>query len=295
MRWLRPASAPPRTVDARAVARWLDARGPLDASAWRAAQLVALLIGADLDGGPGGPTADWERGTSVRVSDLASRAGISIGDTAGALRILGAAGVLWSGETASPAPLPDDVSGVVVRVAPECVTDGPAAAVAWAPVTAALRGSAAGLLVARALAGATDRPAHPTVVPYGELAAATRYSEGMVKRGVAAVLDAGAVVQHPCRGRAPAYVFSDWALGRGERAGEPAVSASTPMMSTAPASGAALAAASLAPALGTAVLRASLAGVQVEVPAVTGAEVVVETVIDGRPVTARLIIPATRG
>jgi len=45
---------------------------------------------------------------------------------------------------------------------------------------------------------------------------------------------------------------------------------------------------------GAATLRASVAGVTAEIPAATGGELVVETIVDGRPVTARLIIPAVR-
>ncbi len=308
MRWLRPASAPPRVVDLRAVARRLDDLGPLDAGAWRAAQLVALLVGAELDGGPGAATAGWEGGTTVRVADLASRAGVVPAEVEDALRRLGRAGVLRAEEGGEVGPASDDYAGVCVRVAADCVTDGPAAAVAWPTVTAALAGSAAGLLVARALAAATDRPGHPTVVPYGDLARATHYSEGMVKRGVATVLASGAVVQHPCRGRAPAYAFSDWALGRGTARAAvdvPAEVARVAPPSTAPRQAGALppVAPQPVPSRRTAsafaalppVLRARVAGVDFEVPAETGAEVVVETVIDGRPVTARLTIPAARG
>lgn len=298
VRWLRPATAPPRVVDARAVGRRLDALGPLDAGAWRAAQLVALLVGADLDGGPGGTAAVWERGTPVRVAGLASRAGITTVDVEAALGALGRAGVLWCDDGEGTAPLSIDDAGRAVRVAEDCVTDGPAAAVAWPAVTAALAGSAAGLLVARALAGATDRPGHPTVLPYGDLVRATRYSEGMVKRGVAAVLASGAVVQHPSRGRAPAYAFSDWALGRGAMSATPGPAPSAATPGAGPAVAPLPVASPPAPvavvASGTPVLRARLAGVDVEVPAATGAEVIIETVVDGRPVTARMIIPAVR-
>ncbi|MDQ6925356.1 MAG: hypothetical protein M3154_03875, partial [Candidatus Eremiobacteraeota bacterium] len=140
------------------------------------------------------------------------------------------------------------------------------------------------------------------------LAAPTRYSEGMIKRGVVAVLDAGVVVQHPCRGRAPAYAFTDWALGR--VADPPAYPQPSPQTTAGVGQGLPPAAASpvVAPPMARAgvpmstaptidrsgLLRASIAGVEVEVPAATGAEVVVETVVDGRAVTARLIIPAAR-
>ena len=236
------------------------------------------------------------------MTDLASRAGITTVDAEAALGALGRAGVLWCDEGRGPSPLPADHAGRTVRVAEDCVTEGTAAAIAWPTVADALRGSAAGLLVVRALAAATDRPGYPTVVPYGDLVRATRYSEGMVKRGVAAALDAGVVGQHPARGRAPAYAFSDWALGRGTA---PAPSAPVrapvaPPVSAAPVSNPPLSAsAALGSVPGTAVasgmLRARLAGVEVEVPAATGAEVVIETVIDGRAVTARMIIPAARG
>lgn len=309
VRWLRPATAPARVVDSGAVTRRLEAIGPCDPAAWRATQLVALLVGADLDGGQGGAAEQWDRGTRIRALDLAARGGMTVGDADEAIRALWAAGVLWADHAGEPGPLPDDVAALLVRVVDDCVTDGAAAAIAWPVVTAALAGSAAGLLVARALAELVDRPGHPTVVPYGALAAPTRYSEGMVKRGVAAVLDAGVVVQHPCRGRAPAYAFTDWALGR--VAGPPPSPHSHPQPAAGAGRGLPPAVASPAVALmggragvptpaapapidHSGLLRARIAGVEVEVPAATGAEVVVETVVDGRAVTARLIIPAAR-
>lgn len=138
-----------------------------------------------------------------------------------------------------------------------------------------------------------DRPGHPAVAPYSVLCRATRYSEGMIKRGIAAAIAAGVVTQHASIGRAPAYVFSDWALGRVDvPVPSRTARAVEPPSPTAPAV--------LPPesqrsaGVTTGMLRASVAGIEAEIPAATGGELVVETVIDGRPVTARLIIPAAR-
>lgn len=288
VRWLRPATDAPRAVALRAVASQLEISGPVAAAEWRAAQLVALLLGADLDGGPGSAAVRWDEGVPARPLELASRAGIPIDEAERAVARLIRAGalLLHDGEV-------EPRDGSIVRVPTACITDGPAAAVSWATVTSALAGSAAALLVARALADHTDRPGHPAVVPYSVLCRATRYSEGMIKRGVAAALTAGVVTQQPSVGRAPAYAFSDWALGRVDapapsrtaRAVEPPA-LTTPTLrppTSSPSAGVA-----------TGMLRASVAGIEAEIPAATGGELVVETVIDGRPVTARLIIPAAR-
>lgn len=273
---------------------------------WRAAQLITLLIGAELDAGPGASDARWASGTTVRSIELASRGGISVNDVETAIDRLLQVGVLVpdaaesaSGSRASPGR--DGLSGIVVRVASEYVSDGPAAAIAWSAVTEHLEGSAAALLVARALADHVERPGRPIVVPYSALASRTRYSEGMVKRGIAASIAAGVVRQRPSPGRAPAYEFSDWALGRAAAPGDRRGSPLSPE-----ASGRRAPAAShysehvpgpptprgIAPVAG--VLRASIAGVNFEIPAASGGELVVETVVDGRPVTARLILPGAR-
>lgn len=296
VRWLRPATAAPRTVDPLAVARQLDGLGPLVAGEWRAAQLVAFLVSVDLDAGPGGPAARWDVGTVARIADLASRTGLDGSEVERALVRLGEAGVFVRGGDHGPFDGIDVRSDdVLLTVSPACVTEGPIASVAWGPVADALTGSPAALLVARALAGCTDRLERPAVVPHATLVRATRYSEGMVKRGVAAVRRAGVVSHHPSAGRAPAYTFSNWALGR---AAARDVALPPPSAKSRPSSNVASAddsrgASRVGPSAVdvSAVLRASLAGVHVEVPAVTGGELVVETVIDGRPVTARLTIP----
>lgn len=321
VRWLRPAAAAPRTVDSEAVGRRLDVLPALDAAAWRASQLTALLIGADLDAGPGGDAARWDAGVAMRPLDLASRAGLSAGEIEAALDRLREAGVLHLVEGDAAPESPSGGPGALVRVAPAFVTDGPAAAVAWGPVTQALSGSAAGLLAVRGLAGLLDRPGRATVVPYAALVRATRYSEGMVKRGVAAGVDAGVVVHHPSRGRAPAYAFADWALGRvdlsaalpgapyvgradrqpsqppvGSRSHAPAAPAKSPTHTPArpPVDAGHGAERRLSGVLGDGMLRARIAGVDIEVPAASGAEVEIETVVDGRPVTARVKIPPVR-
>lgn len=297
---MRPLDAAPRVVDSVALARRLDEVLASDAARWRAAQLTALLIGADVDAAPGAAAARWGTGVSVRSMDLASRAGLALGDVEGALRDLLRLGVLRSAGSEGPADhtrdAPELCAALAVQVAPEYVHDGPAASVAWPAVAARLSGSAAALLVTRALADCIERPGRPVVVPYSTLAAATRYSEGMVKRGIAAALEADVVVSRPSAGRAPTYAFTEWALGRGD---EPAVAPSparlpesAPRPSIAGEVPAERAIATTAPAAG--VLRASVAGVSVEVPSATGGELTVETVIDGRPVTARLTIPPIR-
>lgn len=305
VRWLHPVDGAPRVVDGAAVSRRLDVVGVHDPAEWRAAQLTLLLLGVDLDTGSGSAAARWERGVSAGPFDLASRAGISESEIERALERLLQAEVL-AGDAGSPAAgkvaFRSQRDGIVLRVAPEYVTDGPAAAVAWSAVTEHLAGSAAALLVARALADLVDRPDRPTVVPYSALARGTRYSEGMVKRGVGAAVAAGVVVQRASRGRAPAYAFSDWALGRvessarGPRLQAPSQEASKSQIGLASSGQRVAPTPSLL--LGTApastTLRASVAGVSVEVPAATGGELVVETVVDGRPVTARLTIPAVR-
>ncbi|HEY0778270.1 MAG TPA: hypothetical protein VGD56_09915 [Gemmatirosa sp.] len=292
-------------MDAATVGRRLDDAVAHDPAAWRAAQLTALLVGADADAGPGGVDARWAHGVRVRPFDFASRAGISATEVGDALHRLLDLGVLEPvGETSDA--MVGEANGVLddrtVRVAAAYVTDSRAAAIAWSAVVERLSGSAAALLVVRALADHVDRPGRPTVMPYSALARATRYSEGMVKRGVAAAVAAGAVVQRGSPGRAPAYTFSEWALGRAAVSGPvtsraadtPDVvrSASPPAATQRRDAGASMAGPSDAHTTGT--LRASVAGVSFEVPTVSGGELVVETVVDGRPVTARLILPAAR-
>jgi hypothetical protein len=138
-------------------------------------------------------------------------------------------------------------------------------------------------------------------VPYSALVSDTRYSEGMVKRGVAAAVASGVVVQRASPGRAPAYAFSDWALGRGEVPRDVArLAADVPSIVSAAPAPAPYRHSEHRPAPPlpgtdtTTVLRASIAGVSFEVPAASGGELVVETVVDGRPVTARLTLPAAR-
>lgn len=300
VRWLRPLDAAPRVVDRVALARRLDEVLASDGARWRAAQLTALLIGADVDASPGAVSARWGAGVPVRSIDLASRAGLALGDVEVALRDLLRLGVLRStdgeGSADHACSATEAHAGFAVRVAPEYVHDGPAASVAWPSVAARLAGSAAALLVTRALADCIDRPGRPVVVPYSVLAAATRYSEGMVKRGIAAAIAADVVLSRPSVGRAPTYAFTEWALGRGD---EPAVAPPparlAPPASRPETSGVALDARLANPtAPVTGVLRASVAGVSVEVPSATGGELTVETVVDGRPVTARLTIPPIR-
>jgi hypothetical protein len=232
--------------------------------------------------------------------NLASRAGLALGDIEVALRDLLRLGVLrsadgegWADQACNAT---EPHAELAVRVAPEYVHDGPAASVAWPGVAARLAGSAAALLVTSALADCIDRPGRPVVVPYSVLAAATRYSEGMVKRGIAAAIAADVVVSRPSAGRAPTYAFTEWALGRGE---EPAVAPTPARLATLASRPEVSGVAPNAPTVSrtapaTGVLRASVAGVGVEVPSATGGELTVETVIDGRPVTARLTIPPIR-
>lgn len=301
--WLRPVDAAPRVVDSSALGRRLDEMFAPDAARWRAAQLTALLIGVDLDAGPGSAAARWKVGTPVRSVDLASRAGLPTSDVEAALHALLQLGALRPADAADdPAPGIQGVeavelrAGAALQVAQEYVSDGPAASVAWAAVTSRLAGTAAALLATRALADCIDRPGRPVVVPYSLLATATRYSEGMVKRGIAAAVAAEVVIVRASAGRAPTYAFTEWALGRGDApnaARAPAhIRADVSVPDVLGATKAGPAADSATPHLG--VLRATVAGVSIEVPSVTGGELSVETVIDGRPVTARLTIPPLR-